>query len=96
MPEADWWNNEPIADDPREIREARFCLPCDLVLSTGLAITAIMANNSDWERVQVMGYDIIVPLALGLASASGFLNAARQGIMLRNYGNFIAKKKATV
>jgi hypothetical protein len=55
-----------------------------------------MANNSDWERVQVMGYDIIVPLALGLASASGFLNAARQGIMLRNYGNFIAKKKATV
>lgn len=44
-----------------------------------------MSNNTDWERVQVMGQTVIVPLALGLAAVGAVLSAARQGIMIRNY-----------
>ncbi len=94
MPEVDRWYNEKPSGEPREISEARFGIPYDLIYWTGCAVTAIMANNSDWERVHIMGQTIIVPLALGLASVGALLSAARHGIMVRNYWKWMAARES--
>mgnify|MGYP003405220138 CR=1 FL=1 len=95
MPEVDrWYNDKPDDREPIEIYEARIGVPYDIIAWTGFAVIAIMSNNTDWERVQVMGQTVIVPLALGLAAVGAVLSAARQGIMIRNYWNWVARRNA--